>query len=106
MLTEKIIVYLIWSLEHKSWWRENRKGYTENRSEAGQYEFDEAIDIVLEANIQENNIPNEAIVPIEVCAECLGTGVVATMENVYQDEPHQALIGEKPCLCQLKIEGE
>lgn len=103
-LTEKIVVYLIWSLEHNGWWKPNRGGYTDRRDSAGQYEFDEAMEIVLDANIAENNVPNESIVPVEVCAECLGTGEVTTMEAVYPNEPHQAPIGTKPCICQLKVE--
>lgn len=42
----------------------------------------------------------------EVCAECLGTGEVTTMEYVYPGEPHMAPIGTKPCLCQIKEPDE
>ena len=38
----------------------------------------------------------------EVCALCLGTGEVTTMETVYQGEPHVAPTGTEKCLCQLK----
>lgn len=40
----------------------------------------------------------------EVCAECLGTGEVTTMEQVYAGEPHMAPIGTRACLCQKKEE--
>lgn len=33
----------------------------------------------------------------EVCSTCGGTGIVATMERVYPNEPHMAPIGESPC---------
>lgn len=29
--------FLIWSQRHKAWWRADRAGYTEKRSEAGHY---------------------------------------------------------------------
>lgn len=32
-----------------------------------------------------------------VCETCGGTGEVATMESVYKNEPHQALVGSQPC---------
>lgn len=38
----------------------------------------------------------------EVCALCLGTGEVSTMEPVYPGEPHMADIGTRTCLCRLK----
>ena len=38
----------------------------------------------------------------EVCADCLGTGEVTTMETVYAGEPHQAPIGTRRCHCQQK----
>lgn len=33
----------------------------------------------------------------EVCAECLGSGEVTTMERVYPNEPHMAPVGSEPC---------
>lgn len=32
----------IWSDEHKAYWRSDAAGYTENREEAGTYDFDDA----------------------------------------------------------------
>lgn len=40
---------------------------------------------------------------IEVCGECLGTGQVVVMEQVYQGEPHEAPIGLRPCLCKKQL---
>lgn len=34
--------YLIWSNEHKSWWRPNSRGYTRRIEDAGRYSVDEA----------------------------------------------------------------
>lgn len=42
----------------------------------------------------------------EVCADCLGTGEVTTMEQVYAGEPHTAPIGTQKCICQLKNDDE
>lgn len=37
----------------------------------------------------------------EVCADCLGTGEVTTMEQVWAGEPHIAPIGTSKCHCQV-----
>ncbi len=42
--------YLIWSVEHNSWWKAHRCGYTPDKKEAGRYEFNEATEIILDAN--------------------------------------------------------
>lgn len=36
---------------------------------------------------------------IQVCAECMGTGEVASMERVYPGEHHMASIGTRICDC-------
>lgn len=54
--------FLIWSEEHRGWWAPGRHGYVQERSAAGRYSFDEAIDIIRGANIHKNDVPNEAIV--------------------------------------------
>jgi hypothetical protein len=59
--------YLIWSFEHEAWWKENGNGYTLNRSDAGEYDADEAEKIVIDANytfLRGGEIPNEALIPI------------------------------------------
>lgn len=57
--------WLIWSLEHRQWWRPNSHGYTPNRDEAGRYGFEEAKQIVVDANasIKPNKPPHEAMIP-------------------------------------------
>ena len=57
--------WIIWSIEHKAWWKPNWGGYTERRESAGRYSFGDALKIVKGANINENDIPNEAMVKIE-----------------------------------------
>lgn len=41
--------YLIWSNEHRAWWRPNRCGYTTYVRNAGRYQRDEAIQIARNA---------------------------------------------------------
>ncbi len=36
-----------------------------------------------------------------VCSLCHGNGVVATYEQVIPGESHIALVGERPCDCQI-----
>jgi len=56
--------WLIWSNEHKAWWKPHVNGYTPFRSEAGTYSYKEALQIVAQANIACGDIPNETIVPV------------------------------------------
>lgn len=37
--------YLVWSNEHRAWWRPNSQGYTVHLLGAGQYTRDEALKI-------------------------------------------------------------
>ena len=55
-------LWLIWSIEHNGWWCPMSRGYTEQRRNAGIYSFEEACKIVKDANIGENNVPNEAMI--------------------------------------------
>lgn len=36
-------VYLIWSNEHRAWWRANAQGYTTSHERAGRYTREEAV---------------------------------------------------------------
>lgn len=38
-------VYLVWSNEHRAWWRPNRMGYTNSTKAAGRYSRQEALEI-------------------------------------------------------------
>lgn len=42
--------YLIWSIEHDGWWRQNKSGYTASYDMAGRYSRDEAFKISARAN--------------------------------------------------------
>ena len=57
--------YLIWSIEHNSWWKPRKQGYTTLREEAGIYLEDEACIIVWRANKHNLDMPNEALIPYE-----------------------------------------
>lgn len=58
--------YLIWSFEHKGWWRENHSGYTTTQKLAGVYTYEEAIKICRGANYNliKGEFPNETMVPL------------------------------------------
>lgn len=57
--------YLIWSIEHNAWWKEDWDGYTKEKENAGQYNFDEAYGIVKKGNIRSGDVPNEAMILYE-----------------------------------------
>jgi hypothetical protein len=42
-------MFVIWSFEHKRWWRPNSQGYTELLHEAGRYGSEEAGEIVTDS---------------------------------------------------------
>lgn len=55
--------YLIWSLEHKSWWGANHCGYTPFSEAAGKYSFEEAKKILAESNPRFCQTPSETMIP-------------------------------------------
>lgn len=46
-----MMFYLIWSNEHRAWWRGNERGYTGYIEEAGRYTYGEAYTIVRKATL-------------------------------------------------------
>ena len=56
--------YLIWSNEHRAWWKGNRHGYTTRTDKAGIFTDMEARSIVMNANRfqKPGEAPNEIIV--------------------------------------------
>lgn len=60
--------YLIWSNEHKAWWGENSRGYSNNIEYAGRYTSEEAVRICNGANYgwNENTNPEELPIAEEV----------------------------------------
>lgn len=70
-MTEK---WLIWSNEHKGWWRPNEMGYTGHKELAGRYTFEKALEIVKDCNRhkkwehtpdEEMPVPNETMFPAD-----------------------------------------
>jgi len=57
------LLWLVWSFEHKAWWRDNYSGYTKDRKEAGRYSFDVARTIVKMANQHTGDSPEETMCP-------------------------------------------
>lgn len=56
--------YIIWSIEHGGWWKDRENGYTKEKAEAGVYHQKRAFEIIESANINDNDVPNEALVPV------------------------------------------
>lgn len=54
-------LWLIWSNEHRRYWKPARLGYTDSPSEAGRYTFEEAAEICAEAN--EHQYGDECMLP-------------------------------------------
>ena len=59
--------WLIWSNEHRAWWKAGHHGYTTSKLEAGKYTQQEAVNIVRQANfyLKDDDIPNEAMILAE-----------------------------------------
>ena len=64
--------YIIWSFQHKAWWRADSLGYTVKIEEAGEYSYNEALERMLGANwmfrdgiIKPDAFPDEAMIPIK-----------------------------------------
>jgi hypothetical protein len=54
--------WLIWSNEHRAWWRPAGHGYTTATHQAGMFSRDEAEAIVRDANRVPRDPPNEVMV--------------------------------------------
>jgi hypothetical protein len=58
--------FVIWSNEHKAWWRPNSQGYTLQMHQAGFYTLEQAVQICLDANLGQKfgDLPNEMMFPV------------------------------------------
>lgn len=56
--------WLIYSVEHKAWWKADGKGYTTAKHSAGQFTFAEACEIVKGANVGCEKHPCETMVRV------------------------------------------
>jgi hypothetical protein len=59
--------YLVWSFEHNAWWAPAQNGYVLEFKEAGRYGYQEAIQIMHQAN-QYAAQPMEIMVPLKCAA--------------------------------------
>lgn len=58
--------WYIWSMEHNAFWAPGRNGYVTRRDAAGTYSYDEATEIVRNANYgRDANLPHEAMILVE-----------------------------------------
>lgn len=58
-------LYLIWSNEHRAWWRPDSFGYSPDIRGAGVYSRNEARDICDKATFDWTHAPNEIVVRME-----------------------------------------
>ncbi len=57
--------WIIWSIEHGAWWAPDRRGYVKDKSRAGKYFYKDALEIVKGANINNLDVPNEAMIRVK-----------------------------------------
>ena len=59
--------YVVWSNEHRAWWRPNSSGYTRHVERAGRYTRDEALSISFKARNgwDRYELPSEIAVRIQ-----------------------------------------
>lgn len=70
-MSENTDLYLIWSNQHRAWWRHKSAGYTTKVSSAGRYSHEEAIKICAGAHGGWNkDIPPEIPVRLDDAAAC------------------------------------
>lgn len=65
--------FLIWSLEHGAWWRNNAMGYTHALNEAGRYNLAETDKILDRANFKTTHecaIPADSVIDYTPCPHC------------------------------------
>lgn len=62
--------YLVWSNEHRCWWRPSRQGYTQKVASAGRYTREEAIEISRGRGWPSTGIPDEVPVLERDAIEC------------------------------------
>lgn len=70
--------YLVWSNEHRAWWRQGRCGYTRDVRNAGRYSKEDAIAISGTARTgwtDPRRLPDELAIPMD----CLPADIFAAM---------------------------
>ncbi len=83
--------FLIWSNEHRAWWRANSAGYTTFVRSAGRYTEQEAIDICRDARngFDPESVPTEIPVRAADVHRCLPTltNTAGVADEARQPEP-------------------
>lgn len=80
-------MYLIWSNEHRAWWRPGRQGYTTSIHEAGSYTRENALEICKGANYNHffdsryAYAPNEIMVARDDALQSLGLPPIGDPRN-------------------------
>lgn len=78
--------YLVWSSEHRCWWRADRAGYTRKVELAGRYDRSDAISISRGRGWPATGIPDEVPVLEKDAIECFA----AAGPLSYRDDPRPA----------------
>jgi len=76
--------YVIWSFEHRAWWRPWRWGYTDYLVEAGRYSKEEAARIVVKAN-RFAATPHEQAMLLSTAAAYAARGWSPLTPGTYDD---------------------
>jgi hypothetical protein len=74
-------LWLIWSSEHQAWWKGAQSGYTEDVSHAGRYSREEAEEICVLANENNEGAPLESMVPARIYCAAVGEEEEEAEEN-------------------------
>lgn len=78
--------YLIWSNEHKAWWKPNNLGYTVHLKDAGHYGREEALIICCGSGLALHGIPDEILVPVEDWDRCIKIDIARMKAMVAEAE--------------------
>jgi hypothetical protein len=70
-MSQLIDAWLIWSCENSGWWKPEGRGYTKSVIAAGQYSFQNAMQIVRDENEchDDEQEPNELLIPLSFVAK-------------------------------------
>lgn len=76
--------YVIWSFEHRAWWKRAKWGYSDALADAGRYPKDEADAIVFKAN-RYAKTPHETAIPLADADAFTARGWIPIAPGAYED---------------------